>query len=125
MTLLERFQKQLIPVAEWTHEAHLRVALEHLLADRATALDGMRRGIVALNAAHGVPMTPTGGYHETLTQVWFRMLELTWDRYGNWEAVWERLQDKKMPLRFYSKEVIMSWEARIGWVEPDLAPLVL
>lgn len=33
-----------------------------------------------------------------------------------------RFADKRMLLRFYSRDRLMSPEARAGWVEPDLAP---
>jgi hypothetical protein len=31
--------------------------------------------------------------------------------------------DKTLPLKYYSRERLMSWEARTRWVEPDLSPL--
>ena len=35
------------------------------------------------------------------------------------------LADKQVLLRFYSRETLMSADARARWVEPDLAPLEL
>jgi hypothetical protein len=32
--------------------------------------------------------------------------------------------DKNLPFRYWSRERLMSPEARAGWVEPDLEPLV-
>jgi hypothetical protein len=31
--------------------------------------------------------------------------------------------DRDLPLRHWSRELLMSKAARLGWVEPDLAPL--
>jgi hypothetical protein len=31
--------------------------------------------------------------------------------------------DKKLPFEYYSKEKLMSWEARTCWVESDLKSL--
>jgi hypothetical protein len=33
------------------------------------------------------------------------------------------LGNKECPLRYYSKERLMSAEARAGWIDPDLRPL--
>ncbi|MFL6333410.1 MAG: hypothetical protein ACJ754_08905 [Pyrinomonadaceae bacterium] len=66
--LLRRFEDCTLPRAEWTHAAHLTVALWHLLQfDWPEAVARVRRGIKRYNAAHGIRPTPTGGYHETLT----------------------------------------------------------
>ena len=37
--------------------------------------------------------------------------------------VLEACADKYRLRDHYSREQIMSWDARLGWVEPDLAPL--
>ena len=34
-----------------------------------------------------------------------------------------RYGDRDLPLRHYTKDLLMSPEARFGWVEPDLRPL--
>ena len=31
--------------------------------------------------------------------------------------------DKGLPLEYYSRERLLSWDARATWVEPDLKPL--
>lgn len=120
VSLLERFENQTLPKEEWTHEAHVRVALDYVRSSGPGALEKMRSGILALNAVHGVETTPTGGYHETLTRVWLELVRVGWEHYGNWEALWEWLQDKRLPLQFYSRDRLMSPEARYGWLEPDL-----
>ena len=125
MDLLARFEQQQISPEEWTHEAHVRVALAYVQADPHGALERLRTGIQRLNAVHGVPQAPDRGYHETLTRVWLELVRLAWARWQQWDPLWERLQDKFLPLRFYSKQRLMSPEARAGWVEPDKAPLQL
>jgi hypothetical protein len=35
----------------------------------------------------------------------------------------EKYGDKNLPLTYYSRERLMSWEARTRWVEPDLKAL--
>jgi hypothetical protein len=34
----------------------------------------VRAGIQAVNAAHGVVTTPAGGYHETITRFYMRVI---------------------------------------------------
>src|SRR5215208_7184478 len=75
LALVRRFEDCTLPRAEWTHAAHLTVALWHLLQlDWPEATARVRRGIKRYNAAHGIAPTPTGGYHETLTLFWLRFV---------------------------------------------------
>jgi hypothetical protein len=89
----------------------------------------MCAGIRALNAAHKVADTPTGGYHETMTQVWIRLVYVTFREFGPSPSADEfvethsQLLSKRAPLFFYSRGCIMSAEARSRFVPPDLAPL--
>ena len=92
----------------------------------------MRHGIHRLNAALGIEQTPTGGYHETITTfylwlVW-RFLEDAAPRASLSvlaDDLFARYGDRELPLRYYSRERLMSWEARTTYVEPDLAELEL
>ena len=122
--LLVAFDEARIPRHLWTHREHLAVATIYLLQQRG--LDEIRTGIQRLNEANGVPMTPTGGYHETITQVWMRLIG---NRLGNQgstsrlDSVNDALDafgDRDYLLAYYSREVLMSIEARNGWVDPDL-----
>jgi hypothetical protein len=130
--LIEGFVKCTLPGEEWTHQAHLIVGLWHVSQhDTATATDLLRDRIKRYNIACGKQNTDTSGYHETITCffVWFikkyldsveaesSLVALVNDfcgRYGN----------NNLPLEYYSKERLMSVEARLGWVEPDLKPLL-
>ena len=130
--LVAQFEAGTLPREAWTHQAHLTVGLWY--ASRLPyeeALAAVREGIHRLNAAHGVRTTPTRGYHETITRFYVRVLR----HYvaseeasaGNWEervqALLARYGDRELPLRHYSKDRLMSPEARFGWLEPDLRPL--
>src|ERR671928_1795908 len=73
LALVRRFDDCTLPREEWTHAAHLTVALWRLLQyDWAEAVPRVRLGIQRYNASHGIRTTPTGGYHETLTLFWMR-----------------------------------------------------
>ena len=128
--LLRRFEDCSLDSAVWTHEAHLRVT--YLYArdlPEAEALEAVRRGIQRFNASKGVEQTETGGYHETLTVAWFRIVR---DAARGMAAAADsvafvrarpELLEKKVPLRYYRRETIMSWAARAGFVEPDVEEL--
>ena len=73
LSLVRRFDDCTLPREEWTHAAHLTVALWNLLQyDWPEAVTRVRLGIQRYNAAHGIRTTPTGGYHDTLTLFWLR-----------------------------------------------------
>lgn len=130
LLLWRRFQEQAISEHEWTHQAHLQVAIAATRLHGLDAVSLLREGIQKLNARHGIAQTPTGGYHEILTVLWSELA-----RQGiasippvdseSLQKLLDVLADKKLPLRFYSRDLLMSWEARTGWVEPDLGPIVL
>ena len=68
-----RVPRLLAAKAEWTHHAHLRVGLWHLLHyPPGEALDRLRDGIRLYNLATGGANTDTSGYHESITRfyVW-------------------------------------------------------
>jgi hypothetical protein len=126
--LVARFTDGTLPASEWTHRAHLTVALwyatHHPTAD---ALSLMREGILRLNQAHGVPNTPARGYHETITRFYMHVVQQhlrlepvddDWADRAN--RVYQRLGARDLPLRHYSEARLKSAEARAGWVEPDL-----
>jgi hypothetical protein len=125
------FMDGTLPHPEWTHRAHLTVALWYATHhDTAEALDLVRAGILRLNAAHGVPTTPTRGYHETITRFYMRVVRHFVEQEecgGDWAERANRLVarygSRELPLRHYSEGVLKSAEARAGWVEPDLLPL--
>jgi hypothetical protein len=131
--LVARFEDCTLPKEEWTHQAHLSVGLWYASRLRyEEALVAVREGIRRLNAVHGVPTTPTRGYHETITRFYMRVLchyvaheeeRLTVDWGERVRRLLARYGDRELPLRHYSKERLMSPEARFGWVEPDLRPL--
>ena len=131
LTLVRRFEDCTLPRDEWTHAAHLTVALWHLLQfDWPEAVARVRRCIKRYNAAHGIRPTPTGGYHETLTLFWLRTVRAFLEAERNEARTLVRLAnelvasaDRSLPLAHYTRERLFSPEARAGWVEPDLKPL--
>ena len=82
-TLLRRFEDCTLPFAEWTHRAHVRVGYLYLIRyPFPEALERVRKGIQAYNAAHDVEEGPTSGYNETTTQAFLRLIAATMLSYG-------------------------------------------
>jgi len=127
---LTAFEAGTWPFDKWHHREHIRVAYLYLSRHPyETALDRMRSGIKALNAAHKVPETPTRGYHETMTQGWLRLTHHFLSQSGKCEsseafvAKHPGLLQKDALLSHYTRDRLLSLEARNGFVEPDLRPL--
>jgi hypothetical protein len=130
---LRAFEARSIPLDAWMHRSHVRMAYLYL---RDHGLDeGLRRirsGIQALNASHG-DKVPEGrldrGYHETLTVAWARIIHGTIRAWGGeadfaaFAAAHPHLLQRTLTRLFYSRARMMTWEAKRGFVEPDLTPL--
>lgn len=133
-TLLHAFQECSLPRSQWTHEAHLTVALWYYLFcdSEPEAIDAIRNGIKRYNSVQGIETTKDSGYHETLTLFWVQTVRgYLADESQNRSIVHlangliEQYADRTLPFRYYTRERLMSCEARINWVEPDLRAIEL
>ena len=125
----ERFLARTLPKAEWTHEAHISTTC-WLILERGDILP--ERDLPGLirryNESVGGVNSDTEGYHETITQVFIGTLRGSLAR-SEGEGLAERINAillapegrRDWPLRFYSRDLLFSKEARLGFVEPDLA----
>ena len=128
--LLAQFEDCTLPAERWHHAEHIRIAYlclrQHPFPD---ALNRMRAGLKALNTAQAVPESLDRGYHETLTVAWLRLVQVILAEYDPAEnalSFFEQhpeLSQRKTLRLFYSRDRIMSWQAKAEFVEPDLAPL--
>ncbi|GAB4539085.1 MAG: hypothetical protein Tsb0014_29230 [Pleurocapsa sp.] len=107
--LIDAFLSRTLPKSEWTHEAHLKVGLWHLLHySPDESLIRLRHGIKQYNVACGVANTDSQGYHETITRfyVWLinrflqqversqpidRLAQELIERYGDKSLIFTRL----------------------------------
>ena len=127
---LQQFEALSLPLEQWNHRAHLKVAYLYLLRySFEETLTRLQTGIRAYNAAQGIADTPTSGYHETMTQAWLHLVHTTLCQFGPANTADEffdaqsQLSAKRTLLLFYSRDRILSAEAKASFVEPDLAPL--
>ena len=118
-----------LPRAEWTHEAHLAATTYLLLKHSEIDFDRELRGIISrYNESVGGRNTDTEGYHNTITRAYLRGILLFLEESDAARPIHELVNElllspmgrRDWPLRFWSKERLMSVEARRGWVEPDL-----
>lgn len=132
LTLVRGFEFCTLPRSEWTHRAHLTVALWYCLRHPfAEATPLIREGIKKYNHAHGIVTTRESGYHETMTMFWAHIVRGFLDKTSPVNRslaalaneLCERYGDKRLPFEYYSRERLMSVEARMNWVAPDLKEL--
>lgn len=127
--LWDAFSRHALTHAEWTHEAHLRVAFLHVTRyplDEAHLR--MRAGIIRMNERHGLVESPERGYFETLTYAWLAIVaaaqaETKASSSKALLAARPELLDRERPLRHYSRELLRTARARAIFVAPDREPL--
>jgi len=127
LKIVRAFENGTIARPDWRHNEHLTVAFYYAFNhDFETALTKMRDGIFNLLNAFEVDLSKEMPYHETLTIFWLRTIfDLIKSRNGNSfvETANEILGlcgDKDLPLKFYSRELLFSDQARKNFVEGDL-----
>lgn len=126
LSLVEAFENGTIPRGEWNHAGHLTVALYYCLNEDLTAATArMRRNLLNHLKAVGVDFTKEMPYHGTLTAFWMRTVD-DFRKSKSGASLVETANalvaefDKDYPLRFYSRELLFSDEARARFVEADL-----
>ena len=121
-----------VPREEWTHEAHLGATAYLVLKHPEIDLDIELPGIISrYNESVGGMNTDTSGYHDTITRAYLRGIRLFLEEADVSRPIHELVNELLMspmgrrdwPLRFWSKDLLMSVDARRGWVEPDLAAM--
>ncbi|BAT51735.1 hypothetical protein NOS3756_06630 [Nostoc sp. NIES-3756] len=131
--LINGFNQCTLPRSLWNHHAHLSIALWYLLHyDQPIAIKLIREGIQQYNSAMNIKTSKNGGYHETITLFWIYLVNsyvalvkttknLDSDSLLNlFNDLIHIYGNKKLPFEYYSRDLLMSSEARQIWVDPDL-----
>ncbi len=117
---------------EWTHEAHLGVSTYFLLKRPDIDVDKQLPGFIRrFNESVGGVNSDSEGYHDTITRAYLHGIRLFLAEADRHEPLHELVNElllspmgkRDWPLRFWSKERLMSVAARRGFVPPDLAAL--
>ncbi len=120
-----------LPKPQWTHFAHFAAATYVVMCrEDLVAEEAMPRLIRAYNEATGVANTDTGGYHETITQASLRAVRRFVAANPNAPlhvvcnaVLASECRTSAWYFTYWSRERLMTPEARRAWVEPDLQPL--
>jgi len=121
-----------LPRTDWTHAAHFAAALWLMRyrpeLNAAQTLPGLIR---AYNESVGRVNDDSGGYHETITLASLRAARGVLDAFPPDVPVYRivnalmasNFANPNWLLEYWSRERLMSVEARRTWVEPDLKTL--
>jgi hypothetical protein len=121
-----------LPRNEWTHEAHLGATAYLLLRHREIDLDEELPGLIRrYNESVGGVNNDSEGYHDTITRVYLHGIRLFLSEADLSEPVHELVNElllspmgrRDWPLRFYSRDRLLSVPARRAFVHPDIAAL--
>lgn len=121
-----------LPKDRWTHGAHFATALWLILRRPDLVPERDMPGMIRrYNESVGGVNSDSSGYHETITQASLHMaraLLAHWPVDTGPAAAFAALMasplgDKDWPFAYWSRDRLMTAEARLGWVEPDLKAL--
>jgi hypothetical protein len=121
-----------LPRPEWTHEAHLAATAYLLMRRPDIDLDRQLPAIIrGYNESVGGVNSDSEGYHETITRVFLRGVRLFLSEADRSEPLHDLVNElllspmgkRDWPMRFYSRQLLFSVEARRRFVEPDLRAL--
>ena len=125
--IVEAFENRTFSRKNWRHTDHLVVGNYYLSEhDFDTALLKMREGIFKLLHSFEIDLSKEmEGYHETLTVFWLKTIDdfrKSKTSASNLESCNEIIEnfDKDYPLKFYSRELLFSDDARAKFVESNL-----
>ncbi len=127
MELVRSFEDASISRGDWHHAEHLIVALYFVSRfDLDTAIEKMRNGILNLLVrGFNVDLAIEMPYHETLTVFWMRTAADFYSAKAS-ETISDIAEefvsgfDKDHPLRYYSRDLLFSDDARVKFVSPNI-----
>ena len=130
--LVSQFETCSLPKEKWTHEAHFVMALWYCgHKPIPLAMQSIREGIKKYNISVGGANTDHSGYHETITVFCTRIIVNYLLKNNTTQKFEDKLAGlfqqpflkKDFPLQYYSKALLMSKEARMEWIPPDIQSL--
>jgi hypothetical protein len=125
-SLAQRFETCELQPDEFPHGAHVALSVRafmRLPQDEAVRRihEGLRRFVRNYNLKV---------YNETITLFWIRLIRRFVEDCGAGASVKDAANEAiicfgnpRIIFDYYTKELLLSEEARTGWVEPDLKPL--
>ena len=121
------FEAATVPVAEFDHRSHLRLAYVYLVeGDTESALASVRTALANFLAHYAIDPAK---YHETITRAWILAVRhfmaqapdtTSFDELAERQP---RMLDSSIMLTHYSRDRLLSPEACAEFVAPDLDPI--
>ena len=127
-----RFLARTLPKPEWTHEAHLATTTWLLLRRPDIDVDRELPDLIRrYNESVGGVNSDSEGYHETITRAFLTGVRLFLIEAHPDEPLHVLINElllspmglRDWPLRFYSRDRLLSVDARRAFIPPDLAAL--
>ncbi len=126
--LVEKFNDLTLLKSEWTHNAHLIVAIWYLRAyPFYEAVCRLKSGIILLNHSQQTKNTGESGYHETLTVFWSTLIHAYLQLHKDFSIeelvnvfLNSTLAESNLPCEFYEKQHLMSAPFRTVYYEPPV-----
>lgn len=131
IAIVEAFRARTLPFADWSHQAHLATGLWHVATHgEEAAKDLLRDGIRAYNEAVGRVNDEMRGYHETVTMYFVWSAARFLERFSGTGLAARANAYVEGPFgakdgifTFWTKERLLTPEARLAWFAPDIRPL--
>lgn len=131
--IVHKFQDHSLDKSLWTHQAHITTAIWYLLNyNREDALCRIRSGIISYNLATGGENTGSNGYHETITVYWWKLINFYILAHSGLEYdemceafLASSYANQVKAFEFYSKEKLLSSQARACYLAPDIKEIGL
>lgn len=124
------FENCTLPDSEFKHAEHLTVALSYLHRSRLTVEEATTRMREALYRFLDRYADDRQAYNETITLFWVELVNSFLERTDTARPVKEianklieSFGNSNLIYEYFSREHLLSREARKAWVEPDLKPL--
>lgn len=120
--VVDKFEACVYAPEEFVHACHLTVAAWYLFTlPEDLALSRMRESLLRFTAHHGKQ-----AYHETITRFWMQLIAEHLRRQEPELSDVQRINDvvarypKETLFDYYSRDRVMSDNAKRDWIEPDL-----
>nr|NUR38041.1 hypothetical protein [Sphingomonas sp.] len=121
-----------LPRQEWTHEAHLAATMYLVLRHPEIDLDQELPDLIRrYNESVGGVNDDTQGYHDTITRTFLHGIRLFLSEADLTAPLHELVKElllspigrRDWPLRFYTRDRLLSVAARRAFLSPDIAVL--
>jgi small GTP-binding protein len=130
VVFLKAFEDTLLPIPQWTHKNHLRVAWLYLtlFQDPTLAQQKIINGIRTYNSA----VSNTKPFHLSMTIFWVTVIreclnenKIQAESFEHFVARHPQLSNGRLHLEYYTPAVLFTPTAQTSWVQPDVKPLTL